>query len=96
MKVLWTSAALRDRLAIWDYIAAENPQAAERMYQLFRLAPEQLKDNPLSGRPGSVDGTRELFPHENYRLVYEVHGDTVWILALVHTARLWPPPQETQ
>ena len=44
MKVLWTSAALRDRLAIWDYIAAENPQAAERMYQLFRLAPEQLKD----------------------------------------------------
>lgn len=47
MKVLWTSAALRDRLAIWDYIAAENPQAAEGMYQLFRLAPEQLKDNPL-------------------------------------------------
>jgi hypothetical protein len=22
--------------------------------------------------------------------VYEVEGDTVWILALVHTARMWP------
>jgi plasmid stabilization system protein ParE len=35
-------------------------------------------------------GTRELIPHESYRLVYEVEGDTVWILALVHTARMWP------
>jgi hypothetical protein len=22
--------------------------------------------------------------------VYEVQGDAIWILALVHTARLWP------
>jgi plasmid stabilization system protein ParE len=42
------------------------------------------------GRTGLVPGTRELIPHESYRLVYEVEGDTVWILALVHTARMWP------
>jgi plasmid stabilization system protein ParE len=29
--------------------------------------------------------------HESYRLVYAVQADTVWSLALVHTARLWPP-----
>ena len=28
--------------------------------------------------------------HESYRMIYEVQDDTVWILALVHTARLWP------
>lgn len=38
-----------------------------------------------------IAGTRELIPHESYRLVYEVQADAVWILALVHTARLWPP-----
>lgn len=43
------------------------------------------------GRPGQIPGTRELIPHESYRLVYEVLADTVWILALVHTARPWPP-----
>ena len=40
---------------------------------------------------GQVPGTRELNPHRSYRLVYEIAGDTVWILVLIHTARLWPP-----
>jgi len=40
-----------------------------------------------------IPGTCVLIPHENYRLVYEVSeaDHTVWILALVHTARQWPP-----
>ena len=46
---------------------------------------------PLMGRPGKIPGTRELIPHESSRGIYEVKADTVWILALVHTARLWPP-----
>jgi hypothetical protein len=28
--------------------------------------------------------------HECYRLVYEISGEAVWMLALVHTARQWP------
>jgi hypothetical protein len=36
-----------------------------------------------------------LIPHESHRMVYEIRDDTVWILALIHTARLWPPlPEE--
>ena len=45
---------------------------------------------PKLGRPGKILGTRELIPHESYRLVYEISEGTVWILALVHTARQWP------
>ncbi len=37
---------------------------------------------------------RELIPHESYRLVYEIDDDAVWMLALIHTARQWPPMQE--
>jgi len=24
-------------------------------------------------------------------LVYEIYGDTVWVLAVIHTKRQWPP-----
>ena len=49
----------------------------------------------MMGRVGLVPGTRELIPHENYRLVYEVDetAQIIWVLALVHVARLWPPAQ---
>ena len=46
------------------------------------------------GRAGKVSGTREIFPHESYRLIYEIEDDTVWILTLVHTSRQWPPERD--
>jgi toxin ParE1/3/4 len=61
------------------------------MDEIFSAAVSRLAEHPLLGRGGQIPGTRELIPHENYRLVYEVRADTVWILTLVHTARLWPP-----
>jgi len=96
MNVVWTAAAIHDRKAIWQYIAAEDRDAANRLDRLFQAAAERLQDNPLLGRAGQVVGTRELFPHENYRLVYEVSATTVFILTLVHTARLWPPDPGAQ
>ncbi len=54
----------------------------------------RLSDYPLLGKSGLIEGTRELIPHKNYRLVYALHQDAVWILALVHTSRLWPPVHE--
>jgi len=91
MRVLWTLAAEQDRADIVDYIAQDNPLAAIRMDELFEAAVGRLAEHPLMGRPGQVPGTRALIPHESDRLVYEVQADTVWILALVHTARRWPP-----
>lgn len=91
MKVLWALAAEQDRADIVDFIAQDNPRAAIRMDELFEAAVGRLAEHPLMGRPGQIPGSRELIPHESYRLIYEVQADTVRILALVHTARLWPP-----
>ena len=94
MKVLWTPEAEQDRDDIWLHIAADNPRAAGRTDELFSDAAARLADHPKLGRPGKIPGTRELIPHENYRLVYEIDGETVWVLTLAHTARQWPPARE--
>ncbi len=57
---------------------------------LFGDAATNLSEFPMPGRTGKISGTRELIPHESYRLVNEIAGDTVWVLALVHASRSWP------
>lgn len=91
MKVLWTNEAHADRRQIWEHIAAENPSAAMRMDERFAATAAKLSQHPEIGRPGLISGTREMTPHQNYRMVYEISDDAVWILALVHAARQWPP-----
>ncbi len=94
MTVIWTPEAQQDRADVWDTIAADNPRAAARMDALFSDAGARLGEHPKLGRPGKISGTRELIPHESYRLVYEIERETVWVLALVHTVRQWPPVQD--
>ena len=91
MRVVWSLEAEADRASIFDFIADQNPPAAVHMDSLFSAAAAHLSDNSGIGRTGRVAGTRELIPHKSYRLVYEVEQNVVWILALVHTARQWPP-----
>lgn len=91
MKVVWTPEAQQDREQIWDFIVLDNPQAAIRMDELFSNAVAKLADFPQLGQPGKISGTRELIPYESYRIVYDIQQETVWILALIHNARQWPP-----
>ena len=93
MRVRWTSQAEQDRADILAYIAVDNVRAALAMDELFGSAAARLADFPRLGKSGLVAGTRELIAHASYRLIYEVAAadDTVWVLALIHTARRWPP-----
>ena len=94
MKIVWTPEAEFDRVEIWDAIAADSPRAALRMDALFSDSFATLASHPRIGREGQISGTRELTPHASYRVIYEIEGETVWILALVHAARLWPPVRD--
>jgi len=87
------SEAEQDRVDIYDYIAVDNPRAAGHMSALFGKAASRLADFTYMGKTGPFPGTRELIVHRQYRLVYQVDIDTetVWILALIHGARDWPP-----
>ena len=90
MKLSWTLEAIADRDAIFDYIEADNPAAAVALDELFSEKAERLTDHPKLGRPGRVEGTRELVVHENYILVYDIVEDLTRILRVLHAARQWP------
>ena len=93
MKIIWTPAAAQDRADIWDYLHAVNPKAAIDMDNRFRDAITRIAQYPQSGPVGIIAGTRELIPHQSYRVIYELGSDAIWILALAHTSRQWPPSE---
>jgi len=57
MHIEWSVLAFEDRLAIFDYIEADNPPAAVRMDDRIRQQIERLAQSPELGRPGRIEGT---------------------------------------
>jgi plasmid stabilization system protein ParE len=85
------SAGARDLKAIGDYIARENPRAADRIVRRIRDRARDLTDYPLLGRTGRVANSRELVvPSTPFIVVHRVGEDRVEILAVFHGARRWP------
>lgn len=80
--------AARDLDGIVDYIALDNPVAAEGVYRGIVAAAQKLPQFPALGRPGRHPETRELsVAGLPYLIVYEVSAEAVTILAVFHTAR---------
>jgi toxin ParE1/3/4 len=93
MNVIWTDPAQTDLYGILEYIARNNPDAADRSEIRIVAAVDGLTEHPRRGRPGRVAGTRELVvPGLPYVVVYtiaqpEATADPeVAILRVVHGA----------
>lgn len=87
--IRWTRLALGDLVAIRDYIAADNPTAADRILASVRNAVERLAEFPESGRvvpERRAQGYREVIVVP-YRVVYSVVGGDVRILRVWHGRR---------
>ncbi len=91
MKLKWTRLALQDLRHLHEYIADDNPSAASRMVTRMQEATERLKNHPQMGRPGRVQGTRELVIAGSPYVVVYILGDTeIQIVAIIHSAMRWP------
>jgi len=91
LRIRWTGSALADLEAIGDFIALDNPVAAQRMMVGLVASVDALRDHPDLGRPGRLTGTRELVVSGTpYVVPYRVQGDDVQILAVFRDARRWP------
>jgi toxin ParE1/3/4 len=91
MRLRWTSSAAADLQQIADRLFEEIPASAPAVVRRIYNAPERLTTFPESGRPGRQAGTRELvIPALPYVMVYDLSGDVVRILRVLHGAQKWP------
>ena len=88
MTVFWSREAERDLDRIFDYVLADDPDAAERLCDRIEARVLDLKSFPRLGRRGLRPGMRELVvPGTPYVVIYRTHTGRVDILAVVHGAR---------
>lgn len=73
------------------YISQTDPSAAGEVVLKIIRAVSLLKDQPGLGRTGRVPGTRELvIPNTRYIVPYRVKDDSLQVLRVYHTSRIWP------
>jgi toxin ParE1/3/4 len=91
MRVRWTTEAADDLKRICDYIAESRPESAQRVAQSVVERIGALETFPHLGRPGRVQGTREVvFPPLPFVAIYEVREEQTIVLRILHGAQQWP------
>jgi addiction module RelE/StbE family toxin len=88
--LIWSHEALDDIDRIAEYIGRDSRYHAQQVIErLFELA-SALPAHPRIGRVVpelNSDEVREQFLY-SYRLIYEITGDRVVVLAVIHGKRL--------
>ena len=90
MRLVWTTRALRDRDRIYSYIENDDPAAALSLDEHFEKRTSQLVVHPALGRIGRVEKTRELVVHPNYIIIYDLVGNDIRVLRILHARQQWP------
>jgi toxin ParE1/3/4 len=88
LQVRWLKRALANLEAEAGYIARDNPAAARRVVAAIQQTVDLLAAHPALGRPGRIEGTRELaIPNTPYIIPYRVREERVGALRVFHAAR---------
>jgi addiction module RelE/StbE family toxin len=88
-EVRWTLAALDDLDLIKEYIAQDSPAQASMFGDRLIEATRRLSEFPLSGKvtPETGDRARREVRVGDYRVMYRVEGEHVYITRVFHGAR---------
>jgi len=89
MEIRWSLLAAKDLERIFQRIAKDNPTAAREIVKAIYEGCAALKDFPQRGRPGRINGRRELV-FTPYIVVYQVKEHSVEISRIYHGAQDWP------
>lgn len=93
MEIKWLRNALLNLDQELNYIAQSDPAAARMIMQRIHQAISHLIDNPASGHPGRIPGTRELVVQKTrYIIPYRIRPrtNTLEILRVFHSSRKPP------
>jgi len=89
----WSRRARADLIQIGDYIARDNPDAANRWVDLLIKDVERAAELPLAGRPVPEFAERQYLREvlrRTYRVVYEVRDRSILVLTIFEGHRLLP------
>jgi addiction module RelE/StbE family toxin len=89
MEVRWSVLAAEDLERIFRRIEKDNPASARETVKAIYDGCEALRDFPHRGRPGRMNGRRELI-FSPYIAVYQVKEYAVEISRIYHGAQDWP------
>jgi plasmid stabilization system protein ParE len=90
MRLRVATKARRQLAAVSDYIAVENPGAAQRVIRDIQVAADLLCDFPEIGRAGIVPGTREwVVSGRPYIIVYRTDAERgeLQVIEIIHGAQ---------
>ncbi|HEV2688216.1 MAG TPA: type II toxin-antitoxin system RelE/ParE family toxin [Bryobacteraceae bacterium] len=91
MRVRWTPPAAADLQNISDYLKEHHPHYRQPTLRKLYQKISALKDAPHIGRPGRVEGTRELLIRPlPYIAVYRVTEQAIEIWRVYHTSQNRP------
>ena len=82
----WSPHALGMLFDVYDYIAADSPEAAARVVDRIRSAVRLLGSQPQLGRASRMRNRRELVV-DQYVITYQIRRNRIWIVSLEHGAR---------
>lgn len=95
MKVAWSDRARQDLDEIFRFILDDDPRAAPRIRHAIAAGVDRLARFPGIGRPGRMPDTRELVVAGTpYVVLYERRDETLYVPAVLHGARRWPPADD--
>jgi antitoxin ParD1/3/4/toxin ParE1/3/4 len=89
MSILFSPASRQDLVDIWDYIARDSVDAADRVLHRISLALMKLAEMPGIGHTRTdVKDTRIRFwSVYSYLIVYRSEADNLMVLRIVHGSR---------
>ena len=91
MKIRWSPEAADDLERIFRRIHQDSPAAARHVARTIYERVAMLKEFPMRGRIGRIEGSRELvLTPLPYIAVYRVSQQAIEIARLYHGAQDWP------
>jgi toxin ParE1/3/4 len=87
----WRQQAIDDLVEIVEYIAEDNPDAAQALKDEIEEKTAKLPDHPKLYKPSPrVKGMRELVARSNYIVLYRETPALVEVVNVFHARRQWP------
>ena len=92
MRIIWSPLAVDRVTEIAEYIAMDNPAAAEKWVTMVFKKVEELQNFPESGRivPETENKSIRELIYGNYRIIYRVEKGAISVLTIRHGKQVLP------